>query len=61
MDYVNVAKFMGGGVMSTYTNLSRGLGGLSREILSYTEPLHSQTFECYSSGELAVLKCFYNS
>ena len=41
--YVHVAKLMGGGTMSTYTNCSRG-GGLSGGILSYTEPLRSQTF-----------------
>ena len=42
--YVYVVKFMGGGggIMSTYTNLSRG-GGV-RGILSYTEPLRPQTF-----------------
>ena len=43
-DYVHVAKFVGG-IMSTYTNFSRRGGGmLSRGILSYTEPLRSQTF-----------------
>ena len=42
--------------MSTYTNLSSG--GVSGGILSYTEPLRSQTFQCYSSGEHAVLECF---
>ena len=34
----------GGGIMSTYTNLSRGLGVIVWGILSYTEPLRSQTF-----------------
>ena len=56
--YVHVVKFIGGlspcckihggGIMSTYTNLSRGGGGgggvVVRGILSYTEPLRSQTF-----------------
>ena len=41
--YVYVVKFMGGGIMSTYTNLSRG-GGVVWGKLSYTEPLRSQTF-----------------
>ena len=34
----------GGGIMSTYPNLSGGGGCVSGGILSYTEPLRSQTF-----------------
>ena len=48
--------------MSTYTNLSMGGGGVVVQgVLSFTEPLRSQTLQRSSSGEHAVLECFYNS
>ena len=44
-DYVHVAKFMGGGGLCPRIQILAGGGGVCPGgILSYTEPLRSQTF-----------------